>query len=124
MVRGRAAPARRAAWPFELNRERLIEDREKIRILVDAILEGAVAREDLHELRIRIPFSLRAAARVAGARVETPRAVLSPNGQSLISGILDARRRLDRRDAIDVFAGGRIRNVGARTGAVAARARR
>ena len=87
----------------ELHRERLIEDREKIRIFVEAIRERSVGKQLLYEARANVALSTRIVADVMGLRVVPGLLAFVRNGEQLTTVVGYSRRRRARSDAVDVF---------------------
>ena len=64
----------------EPHRERLVEDRQEIGVVIEAVFERAVGEKDLNEKRLAAALSVGTAARVPSARFEPPVFAVSPDG--------------------------------------------
>ncbi len=61
----------------EPHRERLVEDRQEIGIVIQAVFENAVWKKDLNEKSLVVALSIGTAARVPGVRFKPPIFALS-----------------------------------------------
>lgn len=94
--------------------EGLIEDRQKVRVLVDAIIKAVVWFESLNEDRLPAIFPIRPVTQIASQRLEDQRATFAPDGKSLKSGIRYLGKDLRGLNAVEVFARRIIVDVSAR----------
>ncbi len=80
----RHAIAERAQIPkrgcVEPHGERLIEDRQKIRVVIDSVFERTVWKKKLNEKSLVAALSIGAAAHVASAHFKAPSFAVSPHG--------------------------------------------
>jgi hypothetical protein len=66
-------------YGIESHGKRLIEDSQKIRVVVDLVVERAVRSENLDEERLPAILSVRAIAKIADLRFEAPRFAVGAN---------------------------------------------
>jgi hypothetical protein len=90
----------------------LVQYRQEIRVVVDAVLEGSVRMEDLDEEGLAAALPVGAVARVPSACLKTPRFAVAEYAQPLRTRIRDSRRGAAGLNAIEVFAERVVLQVG------------
>src|SRR5690348_8106766 len=101
---------------IELYRKRLIEDREKVGILVVTIFERSARQKLLNEACRSFAPSVRIAADVSRLRLETRSLALFRDCERLGSFVGNARRGLRRSDAVNVLTAHVVRLIRRRDG--------
>ena len=96
----------------ESHRKRLIEDRQEVRVVVDAVFKRAVGLKDLYEERVATILSIGSVTQIASARFEAQRLSVLPHREKLCPGIRYLGKCFGRLDLVDVFARRFITYVG------------